>query len=172
MKRTKFTNAKQQREQEAKDAKDYMQIVRRIAWNFHATTGIAFEDLFGEALVSFYSAKESYKPNRGTKFTTWAYMVTQHKMIDFCKKWKLRTAYNIEDLKEEPSITDVSPFILLEFIGMRKDALYVAKMILENPVRFDVKTSKALITEELLKRGWKYQRIWDVLKELKKQINR
>lgn len=61
-------------------------MLRRLAWSFHYTTGIEWEELFCEAALAYYEARADFDPNAGTKLSTYAYGRVKNHLIDFCKK--------------------------------------------------------------------------------------
>ena len=46
------------------------------------------EDLLQEALIGFLRAVQTYRPNEGIQFQTYASAVTQHAMLDYIRKCK------------------------------------------------------------------------------------
>jgi len=170
MKRTKFNDAKKQRAFDEMQAKEYIQMIRKIAWSFHSTTGLSFEDLFGEALLYFYNAFTKYDETKGMKLTSWAWHITQNRMIDYCKKQIHRHTSSLDDLLIQPSTTLKHSFELTELVGTNEDMLFVAQMILDDEERYEVRNAKELITKDLVYLGWKYNRIWQTLRNLKKTI--
>jgi len=46
-------------------------LIRKIAWSFHKSTHLEFDDLFQEAAIAYHVALKSYDPAKG-KITTFA----------------------------------------------------------------------------------------------------
>lgn len=47
-----------------------------LAWKFSKMYGLPFEDMRSEAYAGFMKACNNYQPNKGTKFSSWCYLVT------------------------------------------------------------------------------------------------
>lgn len=60
-------------------------LVRKLAWSFHRTTGIDWSELFSEACMAYLEAMQSYDSSKGAK-TTWAYHGIRGQLIIFCKQ--------------------------------------------------------------------------------------
>lgn len=58
----------------------------RLAWSFHYTTGIEWDELFCEAALAYYEARADFDPNNGAKLSTYAYGRVKNHLIDFCRK--------------------------------------------------------------------------------------
>lgn len=48
-------------------------LIRKISWSFHYTTGVDYNELYAEASLAYCEAMNDWSPERGTKFTTYAY---------------------------------------------------------------------------------------------------
>lgn len=67
-------------------------LIRKITWSFHITTGIEWNELFQEAALAYCESKQTHKPERG-KLSTHAYHCIRNHLIDFTKKqtrWNLK----------------------------------------------------------------------------------
>jgi len=56
-----------------KNEKIEFNLIRKIAWSFHHTTGHDYDELYAEASLAYCEAMDDWCPDRGTKFTTYAY---------------------------------------------------------------------------------------------------
>ena len=64
--------------------KKYEKLIYKIASKFSSKYSI--EDLFQVGIIGLLNARKNYKPNQGTKFTTYAYQYILGEMLDFMKK--------------------------------------------------------------------------------------
>lgn len=71
-------------------------MVMRIAWSFHNTTGIDFEDLRSEAFCAYYEGLQSYDESKGAKISSFLFCHVSNHLKNYCKKEKLRTTVSIE----------------------------------------------------------------------------
>lgn len=61
-------------------------LVKSLAWKFHRSTGLEFEELCSEGNLAFVIATKTYEDTKGTQFSTWAYHCIKNRLIDFCKR--------------------------------------------------------------------------------------
>jgi len=176
MKRTTFNTAKQQREYNRKQTAEHIKIIQKISWSFHNTTGIAFDDLLGEATEAFYTTIRTYKPTKGTKETTWAWWGMRSHLLNYCQRTQrtkmvpLQPVY-LEDDDINPHEPSINPMPLFEFMdefSERKKT--ILNKVLESPWAYldkPAKMARGQITKELKEDGWKWQEIWDEMREIK-----
>jgi len=63
-----------------------MNLIRKVAWSFHQTTGIPYEDLFSEACLAYCQSVSQYTRERKIKRVTWSFIFMKRKLIDYCRK--------------------------------------------------------------------------------------
>ena len=168
-----------------------------MAWSFHKTTGIPFEDLLSSAFMAFAHGVKTYDSSKGS-FSTYYFRVCQTRLIDNCadvKYWRDRKSrqphaaskeeitdplenpmeVSLEDTKGERVLVDTqNPERIVGFReairGMSKEARMVCRIIFEAPQEFLVhapKLSRGKVKEELRKQGWSWSQIWNSFREIK-----
>ena len=83
----------------------HVNLIRKIAWSFHRSTGLEWDDLFQEAAVAYYESLESYDESRG-KITTHAWNCISNRLKNYLKEqeeYKARKSeeelFSIEDVE-------------------------------------------------------------------------
>jgi DNA-directed RNA polymerase specialized sigma24 family protein len=172
-------------------AEDYIGMMKRLAYSFHSTTGLPFDELLSSAFLAFAHCRQTYDPNKAA-FSTYLYHAAKTRMIDFC-----HSAYhiNLEDpnMKRQPS----SPYLYEaamalshqtnhqdpEYLCMFKDSLknmseeaqQVCEMIFESPAEFlaqsKPKLSRGVVYRKLREKGWSWSKIWNSFREIKSTLN-
>jgi RNA polymerase sigma factor (sigma-70 family) len=62
-------------------------LIRHIAWSFHHTTGIDYQELFSEACLAYCEALQSFKPEKG-KLNNYATTIMHNKLKTFISREK------------------------------------------------------------------------------------
>lgn len=150
-------------------------LIRKIAWSFHRTTGLPFEDLFSEASLGYCEAVRTYNEKK-TTISTWAWRNMQAKIIDYCKKeysWKKRFLLD-ENIQEYNIFEETDNLNENRFAGLSYDCMEVVSISLDN-LKTNVEQPTSYILwktrDTLRNRGWTYSRIWKTLRELKQVKN-
>jgi len=63
---------------------DNLNLVRKIAWNFHYKTHLNRNDLFQEAYLAYYKAMKTYDPSKGN-ISTYVYSCISSKLKNYAK---------------------------------------------------------------------------------------
>ena len=150
---------------------EHIKLLRKIAWSFHHTTGLEWDELFAEASLYYTQAMESYDPDKGVKFTTHLWNVVCNSLKTYLDREQKHRTLSIDDtnLMYQPS-KDPIPF----WEGLTAEAQEIADYILRNSMEFvclmpeDVDT---LINIIFKKRGWSEQKIRAGLSNLKRACN-
>jgi RNA polymerase sigma factor (sigma-70 family) len=71
---------------------DYARQVSALCRKYASPDSPLFDDLFGEAMGALISAKDSFDPARGVKFSTYAHSVIGNRLNDVVKKAPPTTA--------------------------------------------------------------------------------
>lgn len=140
-------------------------LIRRIAWSFNATTGIDFDELLGEATLAYYEAKRTHNPKQ-SKLTTWAYNHIQNRLINFCKIQHIHS--NVDNLIDHP-YTNATPFFELAEL-FSDTALQIVNRITAQPEAYigsSAKSVRGRIVKELRAEGWSWPAIWRTMDEIK-----
>lgn len=163
-----------------------MNLIRKVAWSFHRTTGIEYNELFSEAALAYCEAKLTYDPDKSA-LCTWAY----HNMTNALKTF-IVSNYNqnlsyIDDVSNQIPERAEMPFEnsfedLLE--ALPKDCRMIATELVNNPERYVGETpnmkrveatpryTRGLIYRDLREKGWKWARIWKGMKNMKICLNK
>ena len=148
-------------------------LIRKIAWSFHQTTGVDFEDLFSEASYLYCKALKEYDPSRGSITSYYAYYI-HHRLINYlkqqegfkCKKYNDELGF-IDDIEIEDHPThEAVPF----WESLSKEAQQIADIIFTAPKPFmelDREEAEERVTNILTRKGWSTQKIKTGLNDLK-----
>ena len=151
--------------------KDHLNLLRKLAWSFHESTRLPFEDFYSEAVLAYCEALESKKfnRNRGIKFTTWLWMVVRNKLVDYLHQEQkhLHVDYAI----------DFSFNVEYEYFAennLSSNQREMIQEILEYFEVFDVlkpKFARGEVIRRLRDKNWTEPLLWDTLRSLRKEIN-
>jgi len=144
-------------------------LIRKIAWSFHHSTGLEWDDLFEEACVGFLISYDRYDSNK-SKLSTWTFHTVRNHLIDYCrknsKKWSSLSLLPFEP--EDPKHQE--PCFLEDLMNsLSGDAKEVVQTIMEAPSDFFTlppKMARGKIRDFLREKGWKWQDIWDGMREV------
>ncbi len=146
-------------------------LIRKIAWSFHKTTGYEWDDLFQEAALAYLNAMKTYNPKRG-KITTYVWgCITSH-LKSYLRRQNKQSS--VLDSIEDVNI-DTPVFQDNMFESFSPDAQQIAKVVLRTPKKFSPQPAclaRGRIMRVMMKRrGWSAIRIWNGMKDLKLAIN-
>ena len=99
-------------------------LIQKIAWSFHLTTGLDFEELVSEGIVAYATGMEDYDPKKGA-LTTFMWHHISNKLKEYVKKEKkfAEGRVSIEDI-DIPS--DSTPL----FERLTPEAQEIARIVL------------------------------------------
>lgn len=143
-------------------------LIRKIAWSFHHSTGEDWDDLFQEAALAYCQALKSYNPKKGKITTYMWWSITSH-LKSYLKYQEKQNGHilSVEDLLTVDSPVNGSPL----FESLSKEAIQIADMILSLPTVFDSMSPESAernITRVLTKRkGWSRKKAWCGIRDLK-----
>lgn len=140
-------------------------LIRKIAWSFHRTTGLEWDDLFQEAALAYCEGLKRYTPEHGKITTFMWHTITTH-LKNYLRKQEYRHFTNsIEEIPVRRSVNGTPLFEILS-----QEAQQVVKVILDSPMEFDrVKTNEditRMVKKLRLKLPWKRIRIRREIKNL------
>ncbi len=147
---------------------DHMKLVRSLAWSFHFTTGLSFEDLFAEGCLAYCEAKRTYDGTRPAKFTTYLTSMVKIRLIVYCKEEKLIQTCS---LLAAAGITHTPVYEYWEWF--RPDIQTVVDIVRNSNGEISgvpPKMARGVIRRELRDRGWDWTRIWDAIRETKQIV--
>ena len=149
-------------------------IVYKLAWSFHKTTGVEFEELVSEGVLAYYEAVAIWKEEKRCKLTSLAYRMIYNAMTDF-------TRIEMRYVRPEPEIfdfnnivTDQTPwFELYEQFPM--DVREITDVCLNNVEELaglNGKQARKKVRYLLKDAGWKLSDIWDGIRHTKEILNK
>ena len=171
-----------------------LNLVRKIAWSYHMTTGIEYKELFSEACLGYCEALRLYKTESDVKLETYAWNTMDKQLAEFL--WE----QNRRVLRPNKIVTHASnktPDPLDEIerlcLNLPADLLYMQSdsfhdfyeelpklckelvdVVLESVEEFPLKASpkqmRGIIVEQLKHRGWKHKKIWNSIREMKSKL--
>jgi len=142
-------------------------LIRKIAWSFHTTTGVEWDDLFQEAALAYCEALKNYDPERGTIAGYMWSCITSH-LKDYIHEQEKQTGHicSIEDVNIDYPV-NTTPL----FESLSKEADEIVNMILSSPEIFDNLTPELAqrnIARILISRKrWSWRRVWVGIRDLK-----
>jgi DNA-directed RNA polymerase specialized sigma subunit len=146
---------------------EHLNLIRKIAWSFHHSTGFDWNELFAEACWLYCKALKTYDPARGA-VTTHVYQFITAELINFLKKEKEYKSPTIPI--ESMSRKDSAVMFTYFFESLSREAQKVAKVILENPEMFDCMSpdeAKRTVAKMLRDQGVQMKTIWCGIRDLK-----
>jgi len=143
----------------------HVNLIRKIAWSFHRSTGLEWDDLFQEAAVAYYESLESYDESRG-KITTHAWNCISNRLKNYLKEqeeYKARKSeeelFSIEDVEMTRHPAEMASDF---WESLTEDAKVVANMIIFTPRKYLYSTSQEVenrITRIMQRKRWSKQKI-------------
>lgn len=80
--------------------KENLNIARKFAHDYAKRTPLEYDDLLQTASVGLFIAARDFDPERGFKFSTYAYKIVSNEIISFIKKQMKQVSYNDDDFLE------------------------------------------------------------------------
>ena len=155
----------------------HINLLRKISWSFHKSTGLEWDDLFQESYIAYRYALEHYNPDKGVPISTFLWMHISNQLKTYYQNER-KFAYPMENAyrRDKLAYVNLSAWIPMEhfsyeniFECLSEDAIKIADLVLISPSRFsrlkrnDVRNK---IIHIMTKRGWEVERIQRSLKEL------
>lgn len=148
-------------------------LLHKIAWSFHCTTGVDYEDLFSEASYLYCKALQEYDPARGSITSYFSYYV-HCRLINYlkqqesykCKKHNEDFGF-IDDLEIENQPTHETS---LFWESLSKEAQQIADIIFDAPkpfINLSCEEAEERVVAVLSRKGWPKQKIEAGLHDLK-----
>ena len=145
-------------------------LIRKIAWSFHNTTGHNWDDLFQEAALAYCIALKKYDPKKGKLTTYMWWCITSH-LKDFVKDQHKKTGF-LDSIEEVCIDKPASSPSFLDSLG--REARDIVDVILSSPAEFDMlrpKKAQQKVMNKLRGRRWSMQKITQGIMELKLVLN-
>ena len=159
---------------------DVENMLRKMAWKITKKYGGDWEEYFSAANEGFAEAYASYKPDKGTSFSTWVYWKVLGSMQRAIPSGKIERQTVKTGLDVDFTIfADNKSFNLSMFLfELSEDAKIVVGVLLDNP--FDlvqmklseetVSCMKSGLVCQLREAGWAVSRILDTFSELRSAL--
>jgi hypothetical protein len=144
-------------------------LIRRISWSFHYTTGKDYEELFSEASAAYCEALNDFDDSKGVKFTTYATTRMKNALSTYIKKMQVCL---YEELPE-PAYKQTAFFELYDQFST--DAKEVIDRVLRYPHDYleqPPKMARGQLVRELRQEGYTQTRAWNILREIKEIVCR
>ena len=159
---------------------EHQDLLKKLAWSFHKSTGLDWDDLFQEAYIAYRYALEHYDPNAGASITTFLCVHINNQLKSYYQKelkylFPLTNAYR-RDVKAYNNLNAwLTPDIVRHNISFKEyltqDAQTIAEMIIIAGKRFLNLRSQKQIEQKIIaimsNRGWERERIQVGIKNLK-----
>ena len=145
-------------------------LIRKIAWSFHKTTGYDWDDLFQEAALAYCEALKNYDPNRG-QLTTYMWTAIKNHLQAFIT---YQDEYKNTVTPMENPIVDKPTSNPSFFDSLSREAMDIVDVIISSPAEFDLlepKKAYKRVINKLRGRHWSAQKIKQGVKELKLVLN-
>jgi DNA-directed RNA polymerase specialized sigma subunit len=145
---------------------EHINLLRKIAWSFHKSTGLEWDELFQESYLAYRYALEHYDPNKGVPISSfiWTHISNQLRTYYQNEKKVISPLVGIEKLYNK----EYNPTNFLE--SLSEDTKKVAELILIAPKKYvqeKPKDARKKVKKIMLNRGWSQERISYSLNELK-----
>ena len=148
---------------------DHMRLVQSIAWSFHFTTGLPFEDLYSEACLQYCRSKRAFNRSKEAKFTTYLTARVNKQLVDYAKR-ENRILFSSLESASEKGQTPVYEY----WEWYKPDVQTLVDMVRNSNGEISgvpPKMARGVIYRGLREQGWSWPRIWDALRETKRTLN-
>ena len=146
-----------------------LNLVRKIAWSFHNTTNIDYNELFSEACLGYCEAIRSFNPARG-KLSVWIWIVMTNQLKTYISKEKRNQSTTLSETHIELTTSQPKTFeMFLSELPPNSQQLVniVLKNLNEIPDELPPKLARGRIIQILRQKHWSWPKIWKTVKELK-----
>jgi len=156
-------------------------LLRKIAWSFHKSTGLNWDDLFQEAYIAYQHAIQHYNKSKKIKLSAfiWIHVSNQLKSyyqreLDFVhplKKAYSKALYANINLSSWIPLEEKYCDQHFELEELSKDAQKIAQIVIATPRKFlhlsQIEVRRRL-ENILCKQGWSKERVLKGIQDLKR----
>ena len=150
-----------------------MKLIRSIAWSFHFTTGIPFEDLYSEACLAYCKGVKVYdaKDRRASR-TTYLYRYITNGVITFVRgeQHQKNIIWEMEYRKQEYQRTPQYEYFENDYPADVRTVITIIQDPEFNPDELPPKLARGILFRELIGMGWTHKRSWDAIRETRKLV--
>ena len=142
-------------------------LIRKIAWSFHRTTGIDWDDLFQEASLSYCEALKNYDPAKGKLSTYMWWRISSH-LTDVMQEHNRYKAPLEDSSLIKGQHDQYQPEYVFE--NLSKDAMKIMDVILSEPeevIPFDLERLTVKIIKKFKDSSWYPHRVRWAINDLK-----
>jgi DNA-directed RNA polymerase specialized sigma24 family protein len=151
--------------------KEHQNLLYKIAWSYHKTTGVAFSELLSECYLGFAHACQTYAPEKG-KFSTWVWHNATHTLNAMWGKKRKERANEVPmdatNLNRKASNNPEHICIARDtiFSELNKEAQTIAYLLFTIPDE-QKPSNRTELKNQLRNEGMSWPQIWRGMKELK-----
>ena len=152
---------------------DHINLIRKIAWSYHGTTGIDWEELFSVASLAYSESLKTWDTTKGSISTHLWYNV-HSRLLDHLKAMKAnkKAMLAIEYIDEyDMNLPEISTNF---FESLTKDAEELARVVVRCANRFAAMTSdeaESRLYSVMRNRGWSTIKTRRAINDLKEVCN-
>lgn len=144
-------------------------LIRKLAWSFHHSTRLDYDDLFQEAALAYCEALKTYNPKKG-KITTYTYWYITSRLKNYIKEEsKMNSCLDpIDDIE----IMQNTPETF--WSALSDEAKQIADTIIENANLFSTKKLKTVekkVVSLMINKNWSLEKIHSGFNNLKSAIS-
>jgi len=143
-------------------------LLRKIAWSFHQSTGLDWDDLFQEAYIAYDKALRTYDPTRG-KITTHVWYCVHSHLKNYLKEEKQykEPLCDIENAINET----ITPHPYWERVNLTQRCQKALKIILQKANDIDTYLPANIlqyVCSLLINAGYEEKEANEIIKQLQK----
>jgi len=146
-----------------------LNLIRKIAWSFHRTTAIDFEELFSEGCLAYAETLPKYTPDKG-KLTTFIHLVIHSHLKNYIAKIK-KNKMEFVSIDSITYLEDSHQNSLSILDHLSKEAQIITEIVLNEPCKYSLMTPQQAIKnigEKMVKiNGFSMKHVWVGIQDLK-----
>jgi hypothetical protein len=151
-----------------------MKLIRSIAWSFHYSTGLPFDDLYSECCLWYCIGVRLYDAGKQkAKRTTYLHSYITNQVINRYvnpEMYQKNIIWELESRKSEHPKSVQYEF----FSGDFPNDVQMVVDIVKDP-NFNInnaapKMARGMVHRKLINLGWTHKRAWDAIRETRKII--
>lgn len=154
----------------------YLELIYKLSWSFHKTTGVPFEDLVSTAQIAFYEHHKYYNCEK-SDYVTHLYLAVMSELSEFVTTSN-NTVEGMPHLPFAETIDRRDPEKVCLFKDrlqqLSSEAQEICCLILNSPGDFidsRPKIARGFVYKKLRQLGWSWPKIWNSFREIKTALN-
>jgi len=140
---------------------DYLDLLKKIAWSFHYTTGIEWSELYSEACYNYCLLMRNYDHTKG-KISAYVYTAVSNSLRNYILKEGRNVPTVSMEFSYEPEADTIMDDMNLLLEALNDDGKFIFEAILISPKSFikeALKLDREMISTFCGSRGWGENRI-------------